>query len=914
MDFNRNARSVLITAAAASLFALLYYLALFLWLDEWRYLIVAGATLILLLAAAGSLLQLRTDRPRLAVWMLILGGDLTFLVPVIVFANASLLFAPAIILLIVLISLLAFPEQRERRRAIYTALASALINLLSDQFWPFERASLPMPLILGIGGLIAAVALSYIFFFFRTFRDLTLRAKTTALIATLVILTVALVSGLHIFYTRAALLQNAQSSLFNAAENTANVIDNFILATLTTMRADAQIPILPEFLSTSPQDPDYPHEAEEVAGTLLSYKNKNPVFISSYALLNKQGRVLASTEAEEIGKDESQRDYFQRAVQDELPFFSLWFAEDSLYFSAPVRDENNAIVGVLRARYSASFLQQVIVQSRGLAGEESFGVLLDEHHIILAHGRYADTIFKSIVPLDGSLLTAWQKEGRYPAGDPAEFTINLPAVEQFLSQMDRQPFFELTDVQGVRQQVTAVRLSQQPWVVLFAQPQQVFLAPINQQISRSILLAIVAAILAAYLAIGLARLLTNPILRLTDTAQQIAAGDLSRQAVIASRDEIGDLAQAFNEMTARLRDLIAHLEQRVTERTRDLELRSSYLQGTAEVGRAITVTLDPQALIQQAVDLIKERFGLYYIGLFELDGSGEWANLRAGTGEAGRAMLARSHRIRVGTGMIGWSIVNNRPRIAQQAELDEVRLRTSELPNTRSEAALPLQARGQILGALSIQSERPNFFNDDNLAIFQILADQIAIAIENARLFGETRRALSESQAIYQTYVQQEWARFTRRYGKSGYKYDGAKTIALTQKVEREDIHAAIQKGEIIITSPSENAPAALAIPLKSRGQVIGVIHVQATDKDRHWSQDEIAITQAAAERAAIAMENIRLLQEAQRRAAKERTISAVSAKLGTSINLQNVLQLAVEELGRVLPGSEVALQLVKEE
>ncbi|MEW6241125.1 MAG: GAF domain-containing protein, partial [Chloroflexota bacterium] len=115
-------------------------------------------------------------------------------------------------------------------------------------------------------------------------------------------------------------------------------------------------------------------------------------------------------------------------------------------------------------------------------------------------------------------------------------------------------------------------------------------------------------------------------------------------------------------------------------------------------------------------------------------------------------------------------------------------------------------------------------------------------------------------------------------------------------------------------TSSSENVPAALAVPVKSRGQVIGVIHVQAADKNHQWSQDEVVLTQAAAERAAIAMENIRLLNEAQRRAAKERTISAVSAKLGTSINLHNVLQVAVEELGRVLPGSEVALQLRKEE
>lgn len=917
MDFNRNARSVLITATIASLLALLYYLALFLWLDDWRYLIVAGATLILLLAAAGSLLQLRADRPRLAVWMLILGGELTFLIPVTVFAHASFLFAPAIILLVLLIAFLAFSQQQERTRAAYSAMISAAAHLLADQLWSFERVPLPVPVIMGIGGLIAAVALLYTFFFFRIFSKLNLRAKTTALIATLVILTVALVSSLHIIYTRAALLQNAQSSLFNAAENTANAIDNFILATLTTMRADAQIPILPEFLSISPQDPDYPHEAEEVAGTLLSYKNKNPVFISSYALLNKQGRVLASTEGQEIGKDESQRDYFQRAIQDGLPFFSVWFAEDSLYFSAPVRDENNAIVGVLRARYSASLLQQIIIQSRGLAGEGSFAVLLDDHHVILAHGLYAETVFKTIAPLPADLLTKWQTEGRYPPGTAETFTINLPEVEQHLNQAVPSPFFDVTDTQNIRQQVAAVPLNQQPWIILFAQPQQVFLAPINQQISRSILLAIVAAVVAAYMSLGLSRLLTNPILHLTETARQIAAGDLLKQAPVTSQDEIGALAEAFNQMTSQLRGLITGLEQRVSERTMDLknavtisEKRAADLQAISEISRLISTEQRLDTLLPLVTHLISERFGFYHVGIFFVDEARRFAHLQAANSEGGQKMLARGHRLQIGTGLVGAAAQTGKPRIALDVGADPVYFNNPDLPNTHSEMALPLHYRGVTIGVLDVQSTQPGAFTESDANTLSILADQVAVAIENARLFGQIQQAREEAETLYSQVQSREWSAFLRQETRIGYQQTAAGGKRLTQPVLSAEIRKALQQGQVVVMEREDiQAHPTMAVPVKLRGQTLGVLRIQAPLPNHHWSQDEINLAQAISDRLALALDNARLLLESQRRAAKEAKIGEVSARIGASINMRNVLQTAVEELGRALPGSEVVIQ-----
>ncbi|MEW6031184.1 MAG: GAF domain-containing protein [Chloroflexota bacterium] len=402
------------------------------------------------------------------------------------------------------------------------------------------------------------------------------------------------------------------------------------------------------------------------------------------------------------------------------------------------------------------------------------------------------------------------------------------------------------------------------------------------------------------------------------TAILLLAAYLNYLLVNSLRSSLEQARAATKDLQAsnlELNNLRTELEKRVETRTAQLEKRASQLEAISAVARSLSAIQDMDALLPVVARLVGERFGHYHTGIFLMSEDNQYVVLRATNSIGGQKMLARGHRLPVeATSIVGYAASRGEARIARDVGTEAFYLNNPDLPETRSEMAVPLRVAERVIGVLDVHSRETNAFGNEDIEVLRTLADQIAIAIENTRLFGETRRALNESQAIYQRYVRQEWARFTRRFDKSGYRYDGAKTVALTAKVEREDINSALEKGEIIITSPSENVPAALAVPVKSRGQVIGVIHVQAADKNHQWSQDEVVLTQAAAERAAIAMENIRLLNEAQRRAAKERTISAVSAKLGTSINLHNVLQVAVEELGRVLPGSEVALQLRKEE
>ncbi|MBU0704947.1 MAG: substrate-binding domain-containing protein [Chloroflexi bacterium] len=202
-----------------------------------------------------------------------------------------------------------------------------------------------------------------------------------------------------------------------------------------------------------------------------------------------------------------------------------------------------------------------------------------------------------------------------------------------------------------------------------------------------------------------------------------------------------------------------------------VESRALLIQATAEVSQVASGILDPGELTQKIVNLIRERFDLYYVGLFlvQEDGSLErlqrkWAALQAGTGEAGREMLKQNHRLQVGSdSMIGQCVAMGQVRIAQNVDEQVVRFSNPFLPETCSELALPLISRGQTIGALSIQSSQPAAFSEEAIAIFQTMASQLAHSIENAYLLEETRLAMEELRAVQRRYIREGWSRYLDR-------------------------------------------------------------------------------------------------------------------------------------------------------
>ncbi|HET9908924.1 MAG TPA: GAF domain-containing protein, partial [Anaerolineales bacterium] len=249
-------------------------------------------------------------------------------------------------------------------------------------------------------------------------------------------------------------------------------------------------------------------------------------------------------------------------------------------------------------------------------------------------------------------------------------------------------------------------------------------------------------------------------------------------------------------------------------------------------------------------------------------------------------------------------------RIALDVGSDAVYFDNPDLPNTRSEMGLPLNLRGQTVGVLDVQSLRPAAFNESDANTLGILADHIAITIDNANLFTQSQQALNELQALYRQYQAQEWEAFTKRETSIGYHQSAISGKLLDRPVVSNEIQEALKNGEVRETKAENGkSESSITIPVKLRGQVIGVLSIKPPRVNRTWNQDEINLMNAISDRLALALDNARLLQESQRRAAKEQKIGDVTAKIGASINMRSVLQTAVEELGRALPGSEVVIQ-----
>lgn len=454
-----------------------------------------------------------------------------------------------------------------------------------------------------------------------------------------------------------------------------------------------------------------------------------------------------------------------------------------------------------------------------------------------------------------------------------------------------------------------------------------------------------ATLMAIFLLVLLGQTVIRPLSQLTASAQAIAGGDLLQEIKISSRDEVGVLANAFNSMAAQLRELIGSLEQRVAERTHEYEeavlrtqqayaqlyethqrleittyqaqRRAMQLETAAEVSHAATSVLDPDELMRQAVDLIRDRFDLYYAGLFLLDESGRWAVLRAGTGEPGRQMLKAGHRLEVGgRSMVGWCTANAQARIALDVGEEAVRFDNPLLPETRSEMALPLASRGRVIGALDVQSVEAGAFSDEDISVLQIMADQIAVAIDNARLFTEAQARLEEVQAAHRSYLQASWDEFLLTRATTSYEYVQPGVTLLREAALPEIEQAMAQRRTMALSGSGDGeggetqARSALVTPIALRGQVIGALGLQEADGTRQWTADEIALVEAVADQMALAIENARLFEATQARAHRERLIREITGKVQGSIDLDTILQTTVQELGRALGASHAVVRL----
>jgi GAF domain-containing protein/HAMP domain-containing protein len=403
--------------------------------------------------------------------------------------------------------------------------------------------------------------------------------------------------------------------------------------------------------------------------------------------------------------------------------------------------------------------------------------------------------------------------------------------------------------------------------------------------------------LGILVAVILAQRISNSLNQLSLVAQHMGQGDLSQAVTVTGSREVVSLAETFNAMGTQLRQILENLEQIVAERTQALEKRSTQLRAAAEIARDASSIRQLDVLLNRAVNLIRERFDFYYASIFLLDKPGEYAILQAATGDAGRMMLEGGHRLKIGeTGMVGYVASSGEPRIALDVGTDAVHFRNPYLPDTHSELAIPLKVGQQVIGVIDVQSTQSAAFTEEDVTVLRIMADQLAVAIDNTRLLQDAQDSLKQVQLFYESYGQKAWEDLLQSTPFIGYLYDRSGAAPL---------YATPPKGKKRVdTIPIP----AVSIPIKVRNQEIATLEVWP--ERQGWSEENETLLKALSDRLSQAMERTRLFEEAKTRAAREQTLNQLVTRFTRSLDLDTLLQTAVRELGQIPNISEVSIHI----
>ena len=372
-----------------------------------------------------------------------------------------------------------------------------------------------------------------------------------------------------------------------------------------------------------------------------------------------------------------------------------------------------------------------------------------------------------------------------------------------------------------------------------------------------------------------------------------------RNAVKLETSRANELRHTNQQLT----ELRNALENRVAERTKELEKqqehaerRSRQFEAITRVTQAITATRNLQEALPQIANVISEQFGFYHVGIFLNDQANQYAVLSAANSEGGHRMLARGHQLKIGEqGIVGFTISSTQPRIALDTGVDAVYFNNPDLPETRSEMALPLRNETGVIGALDVQSTERNAFSDEDIEVLSILATQVGLAIENAQIFDRSQRSLAESESITRQYIRDTWKQLPDDMKFVGYKYTIAGATAINDKdLTQNEPSESVDKKEIFQ-------------PIILRGETIGTLSIRVPKED-HISRDKLDLIKAVAERVALSAENARLFEETSTRAERERLVSDITTKIRTTNDPQEMIQTALSELKQALGVTHVEI------
>lgn len=406
------------------------------------------------------------------------------------------------------------------------------------------------------------------------------------------------------------------------------------------------------------------------------------------------------------------------------------------------------------------------------------------------------------------------------------------------------------------------------------------------------------AIIIIILLVGCSAIIQALINRLTETINKLQKNE---KIQLEENRELNELRQS--------------LEERVNQRTAELDTanqfnlrRARQFEAISQVVKAISSIQDLDTLMPRITQVISEQFNTYHTGIFLLDNEREFAVLRASNSMGGQKMLERGHKLQVGqTGIVGFVTATGRARIALDVGTDAAYFDNPDLPDTRSEIALPLRYSGQVIGALDVQSLDANAFGQDDIEALTTLADQVAVTINNTLILEEARKSLNESQSAFGNFTRDSWKIMQPKSLGLGFQLKESVITPLDQPLTGKHIQEAVASGATVI-SDKDNGGSNLTIPIRLRGKTIGIINLRTAQQK--LTSDDADIAESVTERLSLAIETALLIQTTQHRADVERITSDISSRINSSTRFETILQTAAQELSRALGGSDVLVQI----
>lgn len=691
----------------------------------------------------------------------------------------------------------------------------------------------------------------------------TIRTRLLVAFVSVVLLTGLVIAAVSAYFN----FQNAEDKIFDQLESVAALKESQVNTWIGTLQGEldnvlfeesrfslaSSLMLASDKLSPSVREDTYGHLRDDLKRLINRTGRFEEIF-----LMNRQGQTVLSTDPAQEGKIQNNQTYFKEGLKSayvQSPRYFPSLGQVLVIFAQPVIDTDGQVLGVLAGRASLEVLSQIMVERAGLG----------------------DTGETYLVASNQALLT----ESKFQGFKPGETYVRSQGVN--LALQEKTGGFGLYNdyrnvpVYGVYRWIPSLQVA-----LLAEQDQAEALNLTYTTLTISGGVSIFAIVIAVVVGLFVTRSIATPLSNLAAIARQIAAGDFQLTAPVTRKDEIGDLAQAFNMMTAQLRGLIDSLEERVRGRTRALETG-------AEISRQLTAILDLDELLNYVVNRVQSEFNLYHTHIYLLDEQGENLIMAAGYGDVGRQLKERGHHLPAGSGIVGTVASTNEHFLSNNVNDVLNFVRNPLLPYTNSELAVPLRKGDQVLGVLDVQSEQINRFTQEDISLLQSIANQTAVAVSNARLLTETQTALQEIERLNRRLTREGWQQVSEEVTTPGYRYVAGtrrKIAPATDAWLPPMKQAAIEKQLVKQSHPGNGdvPKAELAVPLMLRGEVIGVLGVKR-EENPDWAEEEVAAVEAVANQVALALENARLSKEQEKTIVQLKDIDRLKSEFLTSMS-----------------------------